>query len=784
MIKSTVFFRKAYSLFLLFTIIYGATPVFAQKKTTQPASLAKCSGSWTGTITYTRTQSMTNNKTVERVSGRGEDKTSFEMKYDYKAQIAVIEAPEKNGSSVGRATINHSMTSTETVVATEKNSCDRGKSWQTMTGTSTSKTETTGTANGLEANVNVGVNSDGTYTVSVGLPQITGKVTGSQTSAFSGQCTAKEGKSLNLPPTETSIDGNSLTSDGTHRINPEDANRLSGSYSTTWQNVTETITWNLQKCGAPLRITDLKFEHMKFPNWNDWQEITEQTGTIDGNLVKIKAKVLNASGEAKFAEIYLKETYKGDKWDGAKPDMPLKDETFSVRLEPGEEREVEMLWDSSGYAWYDDGRPRLVQRIKAEVWEDYKKADEMTKNLKVAPKPVVLVHGLWSSWKVWEMWQNIFTTSHSYDWKAFPVGEVTNKGIINTGRDFLSPEETNSTAQNAEALKSYIKYAQEDRNAWHVDVVAHSIGGLISRYYISQMMPPAYDDGRPQIAHLVMLGTPNTGSPCADVMDFAFEMTGKSPKVMREMRQDTVAAFNKTNFNRKGVKFSSLAGNPLPTMCKQIEWNDGFVSVPSALWNISDNAQTKSLHTELTGTKAFSDFVKPHLAVGPHGDHNPEMPQIPNQTGENRSLNNAFFVNAAYRSEPSAVAGGSIVGENTALSTENPSATVDSSDRLRPDFAKSVKLAAKQSVEIEIPVEQAANFGLTFMADAQISATLFNDKGVMVGKNLAKSPEANNWFRSIFVEKGITAGTWKLKLENTSDKELETVVATWSNAGK
>ena len=38
------------------------------------------------------------------------------------------------------------------------------------------KTETTASAGGLEANVHVGVNADGTYTVSVALPQIQGKM--------------------------------------------------------------------------------------------------------------------------------------------------------------------------------------------------------------------------------------------------------------------------------------------------------------------------------------------------------------------------------------------------------------------------------------------------------------------------------------------------------------------------------------------------------------------------------------------------------------------------------
>ena len=64
------------------------------------------SGAWTGIVSYTRTQTNTNDKTVQRVSGRGEDTTNWEMKYDYKARVAIIESPEKNGSSVGKASIS------------------------------------------------------------------------------------------------------------------------------------------------------------------------------------------------------------------------------------------------------------------------------------------------------------------------------------------------------------------------------------------------------------------------------------------------------------------------------------------------------------------------------------------------------------------------------------------------------------------------------------------------------------------------------------------------------
>ncbi|HLM03124.1 MAG TPA: hypothetical protein VK400_18880 [Pyrinomonadaceae bacterium] len=735
----------------------------------QPGKSApKCTGGWTGSITYTRTQTNTLNKTTPRVSARGEDTRNWEMKYDYNAQVTVLEVPEKNGSSIGRARIDNTMTSTDKVSAVEKNSCDRGKTWREMHGETFSKTVVSG-SDTASANVNVGVNADGTYTVSVALPPIKGKLTGEERATYSGQCVPKEGKNLTMQPTDVGIEGNSLTSDGKDRVDPKEPNNLSGTYVHNFGGVVEKITWNLRRCGGPLQLIDLKFEDMKFPTWNAWQEIQEQRGTTDGNWVKLKARVLNTSGETKFADVYFMGTFKGDKWDGAQDDLPFSREKISVRLEPNEDREVEMLWDSSGWAWFDDGRPRLVQRIKAEVWENNKEpADQITKNLKIAPKPVVLVHGLWSDWaKAWKPWQNILTTSHSYDWKAFPVGEKPEKGKLNTGGEFLSTDPTNTIAQNAVQLAKYVRYAQEDRNAWHVDIVAHSMGGLISRYYIHHLMKEDKQEYRPTVTHLIMLGTPNMGSPCADLMDTAFFMTGRRVEAVRELRQNYVEGFNGIITNRKGVKFSALAGKALPTICYAPEWNDGVVTLSSAKWTVRDNAESKSLHTDLTGTKDFTDFVKPRLAIGPYGDHKPEMPQLPKGSGQQNGQNEsgANFMNASY-SQPRALTGIAGVDENA----------------FKPDFAKAVKLAPKQSVEIDIPVQAANNFGLTFMADAQVSATLFNDKGVIVGKNLTETPEANSWFRSIFFDKPTTAGTWKLKLENTSDRELEAILATWKTA--
>ena len=720
------------------------------------------SSAWTGTVTYSRTQSMSHSKTTDRVSGRGKDTVNFQMNADYRAVVAVTEDPQRKGASIGTANAEHTMVSRESRVATESNSCDQGKTWQEMTGTFTNEHQTTGRGKDV-SNVTIAVNDNGTYSIGVRAPGIKGQTTGSQTASYSGQCVPKEGKNQTFPAMPASIQGGSLTSDGSHRVDPAQPHRLSGSYSQGNQDISESISWNLEKCGAPLRVTNLTFQDMNFPNFNVWQDIPETKGTIDGNLIRVRATVLNASAESRNAEVKFKETYRGDKWDGARPDAALKDSVMSVSLGPNEAKDVEIVWDSSGYAWYDDGRPRLVQRVKAELVEKTKLVDEITKNLKVAPKPVVLVHGAWSNWRAFESWQNILTTSHSYDWKAYAVGEVPAKGEMNLGRDMFTAELVKTMPQNAAALKSYIEYAQEDRNAWHVDVVAHSLGGIIARYYVSRVMPAQADDGRPQISHLLMLGTPHFGTPCADVMSYAFEMTGNNPEVLRAMRQDTMAAFNREHTNRKGVKLSALAGNPIPTTCKTIVWNDGFVPVPSALGMFADKLESRSLHVDLLGTVDFTAFVKPRVAIGPKGNHIPEMPT---SLGGflNDGASSSPFLNVAYR---------------TAAAPALPP-----SDDLKPEFAKAVKLNAKQSLDVEIPVVAATNFGITFMAPSSVSALLYDDKGTLIAKNLANSAEARAPIRSLYVDKPVTAGTWKLKLENTGAKPSEAVIAAWKNAAK
>jgi pimeloyl-ACP methyl ester carboxylesterase len=711
------------------------------------AEAAQCTRGWSGSVQYSRIQANSSSKTVERLSRKGVDTTNWSMNYEYAAQVAVRPAPESD-LSLGRANISLSSISTETTAAKDQHICPHTQTPRTMSGNFVTKSQTRANGSGLEADVDVSMDSDGTYRVGVRLPEIKGTVTGSNTSSYSGQCTPKKGVNQSIPETPTTIDAVRFSSSGEDRALPNDLDRLSGSHSVTYSGVTETLRWNLRRCGGDLRLIDVKFEDMRFPTWDAWQDIVEQKGTVDGNIVRITAVVANDGPEEKSATVKFRDTYKGDKWDGSRPDGLL--EELSVNVPAGEQREVTFKWDSSGYAWFDDGRPRLIQRIKAEVEDAGKKVDDMTRNLKVAPKPLVLVHGLWSNWRAWESWQNILTTTHSYDWKAFPVGEKAQHGRMRTGEEMGNFDPTNTIAQNAVELGQYVKHAQQDRNAWHVDLVAHSMGGLISRRYIHASMP-SYPNGKPQVAHLVMLGTPNMGSRCADMISAPLETAGQSMDALRELRPSVVEQFNATHTERKGVEFSVLAGNPLPAICYMYDDNDGVVTVPSATWQITDVEQQGLLHTSLTGPEGFSSFVKPRVAIGPK------------KAAEGVKL-------SALASPLNALASGLDAAEGGRTDAAS----------VKPDFSQIVKLAPGQTLTVAIPVQEARDFGMTFVAASKVSATLSDDKGAVVGTNLTGKPEASQIFRSLLVDRPVPKATWTLTLQNTDEVERQVVLSTWS----
>ena len=265
---------------------------------------------------------------------------------------------------------------------------------------STDDRQTQAQATGSAESFNLSVDEfGGTYNFSLQFPKANGIFKREEHIKRSGHCQPKNNEPYDRSTNEPTIEGGSLSID--EKIDPKNPDKLAG--TKVWgddgsgqvRSFVFQVSWRFTRCPQKLLITDLKFEHPKFPNFEDWKEIEDPKGTIDGNRIKVKATVLNMSAETKYADLKVAETYKGDKYNYARPDETLPNGDISLRLEGGEEREVEFIWDSEGQAWFDDGRPHLLHRIKAELSENNQKKDEKEKPLNIAPKPLILLHGIW-----------------------------------------------------------------------------------------------------------------------------------------------------------------------------------------------------------------------------------------------------------------------------------------------------------------------------------------------------------------------------------------------------
>jgi pimeloyl-ACP methyl ester carboxylesterase len=782
---STTSTRRAVAFFLI-AISIAVLPLEAQTRRAAVRSgggaTQRCSGGWSGVVTLRKTlnDSLESDEAgIRKAIDRIKHKTKRD--YHYEAR-AVVDGKDPQNAAVNTKI---SMTDNDLNWGEERvwESCgNRGDTsrWQIIE--SVDDRVTQGGAEGPARSFGLMVNEfDGSYSFNIGFNEFEGRYKRVERTTRSGFCQPRNNEPWARDTDQaTKIDGAAFSADG--KIDPENPDVITG--TKTWGydgtgNVVSfvyTATWTFTRCPQKLLITDLKFQHPDFPDPDNWKEIVDQIGTIDGNRVKIKATVLNMGGEPRYASLVLKETYKGDKWDGGRPDEILPESEMHIRLEPGEEREVEYIWDTDGQAWFDDGRPHEFHRIRAELAEDRKLRDAKMRMLHIAPRPLVLVHGLWSSAQAWiPVYQNLLTSTHSYHWKAYPVGERPEHGKLNTGGSFLSSDKTNTIYENADQLESYTKFAQEDSNAWHVDIVAHSMGGLISRLYIHRQMP-IMPDNKPQVKHLVMLGTPNAGSPCADVIDMKFTAFGERVQAVKDLQPANVALFNQHVTNRKGVKFSALAGQTLPVMCKNVEWNDGVVSVSSAIFGIADHAFSNDIHTDLTNTRNFSNFVLPHVVYGPKKTYPLEV------RSDTHPLDTFKNIEWGMYSEPfNLFDDADPFGRGHR--TYGASARGELDLTAKPTSIE-LTVGAETVREAEIPIESAApNLGVTVLANPDVGVSLIDPSGKVRAENLKDSVEARGLFRVLFVGGNIQSGTWRLKIENSSDRERIVLATVWDTGG-
>jgi pimeloyl-ACP methyl ester carboxylesterase len=120
--------------------------------------------------------------------------------------------------------------------------------------------------------------------------------------------------------------------------------------------------------------------------------------------------------------------------------------------------------------------------------------------------PVVLVHGLWGEPKVWDTF----------------VNQLNRKEIYKIGRADYRTTNTEYLVENSQAIDAIIgeiidNYVDEQFAVTKVDIVAHSMGGLVTREYCRQQALENNDCTR-QIRKFITIGSPHSGSELANLV--------------------------------------------------------------------------------------------------------------------------------------------------------------------------------------------------------------------------------------------------------------------------
>ncbi|HYO06780.1 MAG TPA: alpha/beta fold hydrolase [Phototrophicaceae bacterium] len=201
------------------------------------------------------------------------------------------------------------------------------------------------------------------------------------------------------------------------------------------------------------------------------------------------------------------------------------------------------------------------------------------------PLPVLLIHGYMSDASVWKKWEELLKKD------SIPVFPITFR---------QSDDKCGSAAEHAKELSTQIGDIKDQTGQSKVNIVGHSKGGLDARVYLA--------NGTKDVANLVMIGTPNAGSPLAENSDVCapavYDLKPGAPDTIVEENPNTnyytIAGDWNPDAGNCDLLFSPLQQGGYDKLPKP---NDGMVPLSSveSLNYTNSLGHSKSCHSHLLG---------------------------------------------------------------------------------------------------------------------------------------------------------------------------------------
>jgi uncharacterized alpha/beta hydrolase family protein len=192
--------------------------------------------------------------------------------------------------------------------------------------------------------------------------------------------------------------------------------------------------------------------------------------------------------------------------------------------------------------------------------------------------PVLLIHGYAEDAAVWKKWEDMLKKD------GIQFFTITFK---------YSDDKCGSAEQHAKELEKRVQDIKQQSGAQKINIVGHSKGGLDARVFLD------ITDTK-DVANLIMIGTPNAGSPAAQTSDVC------TPAIL-DLRPGANATKAVMNPN---TKYYTIAGDWMPSTRGNLMIrgnDDGLVPVESveSQQYFQSLGRTEHGHTELLSEKEY-----------------------------------------------------------------------------------------------------------------------------------------------------------------------------------